>query len=692
MSELTVPRAPATLGRTANVDTTPTAGQAAGAIAQLGNKMLEIGTRLQTERRQRTLRKTELDITRDMGLARLEVDQIADPERIGPEWDARVADIRARYINEDTDPEVAQALDLSLQQLGDRHGLALSGRVIELERSAVEADWIGARAAIVTEAGIADPTTVGALIEIGEAGIDARVQAGQIDPAAGAKEKQALRAEVQQARATRLLSENPAALVAAIDAGDYDELGPVQGQGWRARAVSAVATGEARAEAEAKRARDQYIGDAKDFLRNGTAVMRRGADFAGAVDAAAILSDPEIAALPEAREFVATWQLMVDQPGLAVMPLADKRAMLADLKDQPADRPFEVDRIDALEKMIAADEKGFRDDPLTYAESIGLRPPPALPDPGSTDPATLGAALQARRNHAASLVSQGYADKLVLFTPEEREEWARLADPAASPADRAALAATMTAALDDDAEAALATLTDDPVMPFIGGGMQFGLSELTARQVFEGRRIIDSQQVRMPATPMRRQAFFSEFQGLFEDGTTPGWDDQSEALKQVTEAADGLYAYRMRGKLAGGKDAEGRIDEVVYLQAVHEVMGGTGRYDRSDARGGVQEINGWLTILPADVSGRDVKKRLDHLGKGGGLLGWNGISATGNLPAIGGELPDAATMRRVHLRAVGPNEYVMIYTNAETGDQAVINGDDGGAYVLRMSAMMALAP
>ncbi|MBU3031362.1 hypothetical protein [Paracoccus marinaquae] len=466
-------------------------------------------------------------------------------------------------------------------------------------------------------------------------------------------------------------------------------------QSWRARGVTTAQTRAAQADAEAGRARAEDVGSARQLFRDGIEVMRKGQPFARTTEIDKLLQDPEIAALPEAREYAATAILIEQKPEIAVLPPAKKRELLAELEKTPMEKGYESDVVTALRGMIEADTRGFSENPIGRAGEIGLKTAQVLPDPSTSDPEVLVQALRGRAIYAQSLRSEGYVDagKERLFTPDERDLWSKAVATDRSPADRAVLAGTMAAALGPLADAAAREVGADPVFALVGGGLAFGMPQQTAREIFEGQRVIEGQQVKLPPVTDRRQAFFGSFSSLFADGTAEGWKDQSGPRDQIAEAADALYAYRMRDQIAAGEDVGGKIVESAYLQAVHEVMGGTGRYDKGDARGGLQMVNDRLTIMPPAISADDVNDRMFELAARMASLqiadlAWSAIAVSGNRPDLGGQRPDPYSIRRIGLRAVGPDEYVMVWPNRSTGQLMVVMGDDDRPVVISMSALV----
>lgn len=680
---LTVPKAGAVAGRAAQLRFE--ASTAGDDVARLGMTMLQVGQQIAEEQEQRGLGKARVAVAQRLNDLQLQGQQIGDPDELDQFGTGEFQ--RARQEAVDSAPA---AIRDQVGQMFDEqalpHKARLGGRGIELRQSQELANLSALGEEVVRTVAIADPATQAAARTQYDTQLESLVHRGVLPPDQAERLRQQFGGQMETARATRMLSEDPDALVAAVDAGEFATMGGDAAQGWRARGVAAAAADAARIEAAAKVARTEQISAAKDLLKDGIAVLGKGQPFSRDADAVALMSDPEIANLPEAREYIAMVQLTQERPGLAVKPLAEKRALLKDLEKQPISKPYEADKQAALRRMIEADEKGFREDPLTRAGEIGLKPAAALPDPSGADPQDLVTSLRERGRYVDALQQQGYTTTPKYFTASERASWSDAVGAGASPAQKAQLAQSLASSLGPAAEDAAQELGADPVFGLVGGGLAHGMSPQTAKQIFDGQRVIEGQQVKLPAKTERRQSFFGEFNSLFFDGTVAGWPDQSAARDQITSAADALYAYRMRSAQAAGDGMDGQIEETAYLQSIHEVMGGTGRYDKSDARGGVQELREALTILPAGVAASAVEDRLDTLAEGTPDA-WMAVSASGNRPEIGGQPADAYSLRQMNLRAIGPDQYIMLRPTP-SGAPAVMMGDDGKPFVISLTALM----
>ncbi len=697
---LTIPRAGVIAGATATPRIEPP--QTGNIMADFGDRMADVAIRLQKERDDRSLGRARVEMMSGLSDLQTEFDQVGDPDLIDAEYMGRANALKAGILDSLSEGAREQAA-LDFEEMSIAPAARQGRRAIGLRQDAEMATVMAAGDELVRAASLGDPDMQATYRALFDQQLEGLVARGIMPPDEAQRVRSSLGGQMEDARATRMLSDNPDTLVQAIDAGEFSQMKGDALQGWRARAVAASSAAAARNAAEAKRQRSEQLGQAQQVLKDGIAVMRKGQPFAGAAEVGNMLADPEIAALPEAREYAATVMLTERRPELAVMPIAQKRQLLAELETTPLEKPYEADVTKALRDMIEQDEKQFREDPLGYAAEIGLKAPPALPEPSVTNPEQLISSLRARAVYAKSLIAGGYVDagSTKFFTPDEREEWGKLVAPTQSPDVRARLAGDMAAALGPDAEAAAREIGADPLFTYVGGGLAHGLPARLGREIFEGERVIEGKQIQLPVVTARREAFFGNFSSLFFDGTTEGWDDQSGARDQIIAAADALYAYRMRGKVADGDgaglfgkaDSPGsKIQETAYMQAVHDVMGGTGSYNGKDARGGVQEIRDQMTILPDGVAAGDVESRLDALALAGSPAGatlWRAISTSGSVPDVGGELPGTTTIFNMQLRAIGnTDQYVMTWPNPDTGEATVVLDQTGGPFVISMKALL----
>ena len=178
--------------------------------------------------------------------------------------------------------------------------------------------------------------------------------------------------------------------------------------------------------------------------------------------------------------------------------------------------------------------------------------------------------------------------------------------------------------------------------------------------------------------------------------------DGGEAIQaEMMAAADALYAARVRGQ-----DPGAGINESIYSQAMHEVLGGSGAYGTSRQRGGVQDVNGRRTFLPEGVRAQDVTGAFSgiaaDLSPGRSSYSMSGTNvpspdpgraervldtiAGGMRPAINGRHLSPEEWRGASITQVGPDEYALML---DYGGGMQAQGTDGQPFTFSLNRLLA---
>lgn len=696
---LTVPTAGVIAGRSATVRiATPDTG---AILSDFGAKMVDVGTKWKAERLQLQGQQAQLAITRELGQARQQVEQIADPAAIGPAWDAKVAEITDRYITHDQsgkvtiDPKLAEQLGLTLTGLSDQHGLALGNRVIELTRSQQEAAWIEARTQITTAAVTADPETFGALVAQGEAWIDARAANGQLDPAAAATEKQTLRREVFQGRAEAMIQNDPQAFLKAADAGAMDPLGGDLLGSSRLAAEREIARRATEAEKVAKMTAKARSDAIDSRLTEMTKIIRTGAR---ATDEA-FLADPEVMASEKYGEAKAALDLRNETPGIRQMTVAQLDAAIAAEQGNPVAHDYQTERLAVLRQWRDAAAVGWATDAPGMAKAAGL-PVPELPDFNPADPQAFAAGIVGRLSFEKSVQAEGYTTAPAALSPSDKAKLKPVLDPKADFGPKLALAEALAAGTQGDPRALAGQIGASPVFVHAASIMATTGNRALAEQILRGEQKDTLGTVALPSEDTMNLTFDEVTGGIFADNPT--------LRAQYGEAARALYADLAAGvdpaQTGSGITVMGvgwREDPAavqLYTDAVQQVLGATPATNGALTIGGVQEINGAMVALPPGVAAADVNTALEvirskHLlgqrwtpEDGGGwtsaatatppdpLRALKAASITGAAPAFG---PDPrAWFDMVHLRRVGESDIYEMQVTVEGRTYTVPQADD----------------
>lgn len=599
---LTVPTAGSIAGRSASIRVE--APDTGGVLAQFGNALAQKAGQWKQEQLGRQSRQTQLDITRDLGQARQEIEAtVADPAQIGPTWEARVAEIRQRYITPDTDPALAEDLGITFQELNDRHALALGNRVIGLTQSQREAEWVETRQRISAEAVNADPTTFQAYVEFGEAAIDQRLAQAIITPEQAATEKVALRQEVFGARADALIATNPAAFLEAAEGGEWNMLGDALGARQKA-AEKAVAEAAALAEknaATAAQERNDAIG------KRLTAMRDLFSDGRLVVDEAE-LNNPEVQAHPEYAATRAALDLRDEQPGIRTMTVAQLDQLIAAEEKRPIAAEYEGERLKVLRKW--RDEAAVRQetDTVNWATQAGMAVP-ELPEFDPANPEGFVTGLSRRLSFDQTMRGQGYTRGQAVFSNDELTDIKAAIDPKADAETRLAMARVFTT-MGDEAARYLGgpVLQADPAFVRATELLSLTGSDTVAREILRGQQRIESKTVNMPSQ--------KDIVATFDEITRGAFDDNVALKSRLIEAARAAYADG-----AAGIDPDGEASVVPFMDdtqaveafgaAVQRVLGAVPDRNGDLAIGGLQEIGGKPVLLPPGVAADDVEVAFD---------------------------------------------------------------------------------
>jgi len=306
----------------------------------------------------------------------------------------------------------------------------------------------------------------------------------------------------------------------------------------------------------------------------------------------AMLDDPAVwAEHPDlAREAAAKVALRDTIPGFMGMTAAEREAIIGNERDRAVGDEWELDILDAMESSHETATDMANDDFVAYAEKYMADKPPELPaDMSNPDTAEQTvAAMEARRQWAAGAVRQGYTKAPVFFSKAEREAMAPVFAKGADPAVKAAAVAAVTMAFGASSGAALTELKADDVSRHVGGLIGAGASASIGQRAIYGQQLIDEGVVMIPTQATNVAAITPEVAAALP----PGAALQGRVLK----TAQALYASTARG-------VDHTSDEAAELMgaAVQEALG-LEQQSGQRVTGGVQEVNGMMTLLPPGLT------------------------------------------------------------------------------------------
>ena len=696
---LTIPTAGVDPGRAPRA-TEVVAPETGAGLARLGEGLRVLADMRNTAQRQRL----QLDLERDMNDLRLEFEQIGDPDIIQDQWPERTAALRAAYLEpaEDGSRRVPPALQndfgLMFDSLDNRHSFALGRRGVALRQAQQEATWLDFQHYASTAAAAAPPDERGDFLAAAEAQLDTLLANGIIDAAEAERRRQSFARQIDEARAIQMLSDDPGGFLESLDQGGFPGLSATDLARYRVRAEGDLAT--------AGRAQASQIGDELGELTRIYGLGRSPAN-------ADILDLPEYQAHPAYAEAVAARDLAEENPEMGRWTVRQLRQRIAEERNRPITYRYQAERLEVLEGWLERAEAGWNGDQIAYAREAGFSLPEidfAEFDPNDLD--GLRRQIQQRVAFAEIAVEGGYTDQPRLFDDVETAQIRALSGVDQPPETRLAMAGLLQ-------EAGALNLVDDDVFRHAGRFIADGNSPQVAAEILRGQQVLEEGNYILPPLRDRHQAVFTEFADIFAD--VPGGEG---VQARIVEAADALYASRARRL-----DPDGEIDERIYRQALHEVLGGTGTVSRSGdgnaagERGGVQTYNGQRVIFPSGVGARDFQSAManldqvddQHFGhpnffqaqQFGGYDGtreewWAerdrrgsevmqdrlvAASLHGNPPEISGQPVSLADLQSFELQVVGNDQYMFVVRLQ--GGVSAIADSEGNPFIFSMRDLVA---
>lgn len=694
---LTVPKAGSDGGRSARVRIEEPQGGAM--LAQFGDQMRAVGEALENDYLSREAQRFQTDLTAEMNNLRLEVMEIGDPDQAEAAWRQGSRALRQSYLEGQTEdgrprvsPKNVEKFGLIFDELHNRNAFSLGKQTLGARQAQQEATFIRYAQTATQQGATADPDMRATLLGQGYEQIDQMVAAGVIDAAEGERRKLGLTQDMDNARAIEMVASDPDGFLASSGAGDFAGLPAdvqaryrVQAQGNIDRAASAAQTAAEKAAKE----QDKVVGERLQAIID----VRDGG--LKSVDERWLASE-EAKNHPDHPKAMAKLSLSNEQPRLQQMTPAELRASIAGEENRPVKHKYQTERVQLLKDRLKVAETELSKDAVAYVRDIGLFVPD-LPEFDPSDPAAYAKGLQARVKMSDDLVEKGFVRDPVYLDETELEALKDVAAIENDPSTRASLAYALTRSLPADSSVTVSDLINDPVMSHIGGLQAAGGRATLATEVLRGQQVIEAGNVKLPPAADRTSAAHVALQGYFADEPE---GEQTEAA--IRASADALYAARVRRS-----DPTADIDEDIYRQALHEVMGGTGKYGQTNAKGGMQSVRGALTPLPMNTSADSVNRALAQLqfdmegrkspvydrmdaefaamAQAGGALPprdfiggadaqaradaiWQAASRSGGQPGINGEVIGPDALADMHLKAVGPDEYRLMHNGRTVAD------------------------
>lgn len=427
------------------------------------------------------------------------------------------------------------------------------------------------------------------------------------------------------------------------------------------RRVGGILNSELRraeaAEDRAERLLGGEVGKVAKMAEKGFAP--RPDDLAGLKARIATSGSPDLEAALAGAENVLKWQQAARRATpdeLDAFALSERRRLARD-----GASPEHVARVEVAEKLAEEARRELKQDPLGWADRVGLVDVPAL------DVENLPASVSGRIA-AAETVADRYGIEPIYLRPDEAR---RLAATAAQGGDRLiGVATTIAQTAGDKAPAIMAELgREAPTLAFIGGHVVQGGTSLVARDAADGIAMMRNDGFKgvAPAIKEARRLAVEEHAGALN-----GMPRAEQAAIAATNAA-----YEVRARRRGLTD----FDEDLWRSTFSEMLGA--RELDGETYGGVSYSQmGWLgrgsgvVIVPPDVKRDGFRDLIDAIRIDD--LSAPPRYADGKPAAIG-------DVRRASLVQAGNARY---FLNLGTDDDPRwLKGDGDAPFVLDLNAL-----
>ncbi len=596
---LTVPTSGADPGRAARPVAIP-AGGGAQAAAQLGQVLLDVGTAVENDRLDRQYQRAQIEAMRGLNDLRLKAEAIGDPDAAEKAWVDGVASLRASFDapgpdgRPGLDPQNSDRFGLTFDALANRHAFSLGRRTLAARNAQRQANFIDYSHTAAQTYATGDAEMRAATLSDLDAMVADDLTAGRIDAAEAERRKLAFRADGDNARVIRLLSEDPAAYLAARGKGDFTGLSAETLARYDAQATAAQRRRK-KAEQDAAQKAEQ---DRQRALSGRLAEIRSIAATGQSATDESLLNNPEVKKLPDYAQTMAALALRDEGTLIDQMSPTDLRAAITAEQATPKAHKWQTERLGLLEQALSRAEAGYAKDPVGYAQQTG-RDVPAWQGFDPAQPGDLALSLNVRQAWARSEVAGGYTDAPVMLSAAEQAQLRAAADPEADTSSRLALMTGLIGGLDGDGGAALARqIAPDPVFPWATGLMARGAPTATISAALAGQSALAKKTAIAPS--------HNDALTLFNKITDGQFSDQNDTADAVLQSAIAIYA----GENPVAKSGE--IDESAFASAVQRALGASPNHDGDLVIGGLQEIGDALVPLPVNVPAQSVE---DGLGK-----------------------------------------------------------------------------
>lgn len=383
---------------------------------------------------------------------------------------------------------------------------------------------------------------------------------------------------------------------------------------------------------------------------------------------AALSGEPGLGAAVEFLDRAVTWQGINRQarPDHIEKQIAVMEAEM----DARGASPAALEMIDIMQGLHKTIERGVKADPLSLAERVGIAEVPPL-DVSSMDNLTASLITRAA---VADQVAEHYAIEPRFFKPGEIQ--ALEAGMADDPEFLPAFARSLSEAFgDQDIRPALREISKEA--PLIAHAA--GVADVTQNdrilhetaQAIRNRALPDFKPVTIAPEQQRAMTRGEVGSALM---ALPGLE--GAAMQQ----AGLLFEVRAHGRAIEAKSTDrGTVD--LWEGAIQEALGR--HVVDGETRGGVDDVNGQMTLIPPEMSADTLEDMLDRLSDAD-LAGLSPVGSANDLRITAGQIADGK------LVAAGHGKYFVALGDPLSDDPRWVPAADGTRWILDVFTLSAV--
>ncbi|MEO1606731.1 MAG: hypothetical protein AAFU34_15545 [Pseudomonadota bacterium] len=602
-------------------------------VARLGNEVVDTAAQYQQYERASQLQRARVAAAEQLGQARAAFD--ADPEfdGISDRWQVEADRIRSEISEGLSNPLAKRDFDSAFSSMAVPHGSAIATRQhrmrVDHERAQFNTSMTGF---LQAAAGAPDSGSQQEILLAAADSIQDAQDAGWLSETEAVAATENLAADAHEARALRSISGDPAVFLAQADAGEYAALPPTKLERYRAQAQRVLDAGQARAEREAEQDEVAAARQLASRVNSAIKIIEGGLPYQGLASLMEQVDGTEdgvrLSSAVDAAAFKRDFTLLSPDQQAEALAEFDQSATTDDA---------DVERRKSLVRIMEQTVKSIESDPLAHVAERGIT---TIEPVDWTDTNTVE-----KRIAQAEAVQAAYGGPLRLFTNEERDQWSADLEAAGTSQQLDSLM-LIVGTMGDQAPAALAELNQADQTVHLAGRLVYETgSKKASKTLLEGRKLLqDKSGARVPRSV--RAAVSARVAAAFPSET-------STRLGAAINAAETHYA---ASGIPAGEDEE--LALTLFQDALRAVTGGT--IDaQGNQRGGIQDVNGRMTLLPSQLSAQQVSSAMERIA----AQSLQGASVTGNLPLYGDvplvEGDGRYTRENLTLMSIGDGLYVV---------------------------------